>query len=376
MKAPATIKFLCVDDERPDQLEPLLDRLRANAIDVELAFPAPFDEQVDAICQTKMNGVILDLRLDNVANAVTGDRVRYRALALAQELRTRMTEGLLRPFPIILWSVEHKFQQSYNRDATGHDLFDLVVSKPTIAKSVEVVAPKLIALSMDYAKLERGRQPFRTWVARVFGLSSAELQMLDSRVLDDMPDSGPTHDRARFVVQELLERPGVLVAEDIVAARLGVDRQGRAFASVLNSFDTARYKGVFASGWTRWWWPIVEAEWRRLTGTERLRSLSAADRVNLLRKAVRSRSLRPAGPLKSKADRFWYVCAALGVPIDPVDAVLTVQQQRRAWQDQEYVSIEAAVSRQADALGYRIDPMEQPRLESFIKARQHDEQTS
>ncbi len=126
-----TYRFICIDDGKPREIEPLLKTLQDRSkgkITIERKRPAPFEDLVVTIRQADPDGLILDLRLDEEADP-EGHRARYRGTTLAQDLRTRMSEGDIRSIPIALWSIDWKLKNSFLRDDTVQDLFDQVYDK-------------------------------------------------------------------------------------------------------------------------------------------------------------------------------------------------------------------------------------------------------
>ncbi len=357
--------YLCVDDESGDRLEPILEPLRRSGVDVRLFHPEPFDKEVARILSSDADGLLLDLRLDDVPDR-TGARVRYHALSLAQELRTRMTEGDLRPLPIVLWSVERKFRRSYSNDSTAHDLFDLVVSKTRVAEQRRPIASKLMALAADYPKLHSPKPKAAAFWGRVLSLDTTARDLLDPRIGAELRPQAPAHEYARYVIRELLERPGPLIDEALLAARLGVSLESSDWDASKEKLDSARYAGVFSAGWLRWWWPAVERSLRRIAPEMPFRALPASDRVDILRRFWGLDSIEPIKALtRSTGTRYWHVCEVTGVPLDPQDAVAIEGGDRKPWQDALYVSIDAALSRRAAARGIRIHPLEAARLEAM-----------
>lgn len=360
-------KYLCIDDERGDSLEAILDRLRRDRLTIELYGPAPFDEEVTLIAESDADGLLLDLRLDDVPRP-DGARVKYRAVALAQELRTRMTEGDVRPLPIVLWSVERKFRRSFSSDRTAHDLFDLVISKTEVSKNPVPVVGKLVALADDYPLIREFLRRTTTFWRRALGLVSQQKDLLDPRIGIEMLVGAPTHDYAQYIVRELLDSAGPLADEPLIAARLGVSVASSGWPAVRKWIRPASYRGVFSSGWPRWWWPQIEAMLRELSPSTPFRTLTAEERVGILRTALKVRKLEvPGVPVGNTGTRYWYVCAATQVPIDPVDAVLVESGDRKPWQDRVYVSLHAALSRRASAKGLRVHPLEQSRIDELTR---------
>lgn len=357
--------YLCIDDEAGDRLEPIMEPLRRNGVDVRLRRPVPFDKEVTTILSSNAAGLLLDLRLDDLPDR-KGTRVKYHALSLAQELRTRMTEGDLRPLPIVLWSVERKFRKSYSNDTTAHDLFDLVISKSQVAEAPRPIARQLLALAADYPLLYTARAKTVAFWGRILGLSTIARGQLDPRIGSGLGSRAPAHEYARYVIRELLERPGPLVDEALLAARLGVSLSSVDWGATKKHLDSAKYAGVFSSGWLRWWWPAVEQILRQTSPEAPFRGLPAVDRVGILKAQWDIDHIEPPEVVPaSTGTRYWHVCRVTNKPLDPVDAVAIESGDRKPWQDTMYVSIDSALSRRAGAKGLRIHPLEEARLEAM-----------
>jgi len=284
------ISYLCIDDEEPAPLNALLDRLRRQSGNLEILLERPlaFDSEVDRIERSPVDGIILDLRLDEVPLA-SGDRIGYRAGSLAQELRTRMTEGRLRPFPIVLWSIDSKLRESYWNDETTHDLFDKIYYKSQVVKSANLVAVELEALAKGFQEIGALVQAKKSLVS-ILGLSNAEAASLDPRIGEPMRESRrtPVHEYSRYIKKELIDNPGPLVSDELLAARLGISREDSEdwlpLCKLLAEFSA--YKGPFCQAWKRWWWFRIESWWD-----------SFSNRPDHFAKPLRQRELIACGDL-------------------------------------------------------------------------------
>ena len=58
--------------------------------------------------------LILDLKLDDLPNG-NDKRAEFRGTSLAQEIRTRQKEGVLKSFPIVLFSANDKTEQALEK---------------------------------------------------------------------------------------------------------------------------------------------------------------------------------------------------------------------------------------------------------------------
>lgn len=357
--------YLCVDDESGDRLEPLLERLRRRGVDIRLVAPDPFDKEVAAIRSSDAAGLLLDLRLDDMPGG--RERVQYHALSLAQELRTRMTEGDLRSIPIALWSIERKFKKSYSNDTTAHDLFDLVISKTQVSEDPRPIARKLLSLATDYPLLNTAKSKTALFWGRILGLDASAREQLDPRIGAELRPHAPAHEYARYVIRELLSRPGPLVDESLLSVRTGISRTSLEWGAAKQLLEPAKYQGVFSSGWVRWWWPIVERDLRQLAPETPFRAISAKERVNILKNRWGLNGIDAITATAEHGSRFWHVCAVTDMPLDPVDAVIVESGERKPWQEALFVSIDAALSRRAAAKGIRVHPLEEARLEAMTR---------
>lgn len=363
-------KYVCLDDEA-STVKPFIQLLeKANpALKIEIRPPLQFDEEIRRMGDTAINGLLIDLRLDRTVNE-EGNRVNYRALSLAQELRTRMTEKEIKSFPIILWSIDDYFKQSYDMDDTSHDLFDRQYYKAKITENKAAIAAEMLSLSIGYNKISSFKsKTVNSIYSRIIDLENA-FEILDDRIPGDTAEnrSYPAHVFARSVLQNLVFGSGPLVDEHVLAARLGVDIAKSADWQKLTSkfASEASYTGVFSEAWPRWWMHKISAAWAEIEPNLSLQRLEAKERVEILKKALKLPKLTPAKPLSKEYDqRFWHVCKLLKAPIAPTDAV-QLSVDRSAWQDGVYASMKAVLERQHKSKGFEIHAFERARIDDLV----------
>lgn len=256
--------YLYIDDEDANAVEPYADEVMDHTAElrIEVATPQSFDAQLQDFNDRMPDGILLDLRLDRETD------VSYRATALAQEFRTRATEkasAVTEWFgdrPIVLWSTDEKLRNSFTPDKTGHDLFDLRCVKDDIVNDenkAALIGRQMKSLAISYHTLSQilVRNSTLPVLWHALGFSSLdETYFLDPRieaVFERRDTVLPAHEYARFIVSHLLEHPGPLIDEKLLAARLGLDLEKSAdFARLLSYLKPiAAYNGVFAEGWPR-----------------------------------------------------------------------------------------------------------------------------
>lgn len=309
--------------------------------------------------QGNLDGLLLDWQLQREEEA--GD---YSSASLAQHLRVLATEGSLTDLPIVLCSAQDDFARKYKQDLTTHDLFDMVYSKTDLSE--DHTQAEFIALANGYRLLNASNKTPHG----ILGITQNEYENLDIRFQAEFKrlfDVGsPAHQIAQFLLREVLEHQGILIDEDVLAARLGVDKSSPAWESLKEKLKTTRYKGVFGEAWVRWWWFGVENWWREIAPNTRLQMMSAEARIQSM--ASLGLELRPATKTThATSDEFWAVCDVSKKPIDIMDGFILNKQNNHTWQEREYVSNETALSLTDLSV---VDVLEQKRLQDFRRSLQ------
>lgn len=316
-----------------------------------------------------LDGLILDLRLDDFPNE-EGVRADFRGTSLAQEIRTRQKEGEFKSFPIILFSGNEKLEKSL--ESSGQDLFDICIDKGKVdGKTFDILSPRLIAIADGYKLLSKTKA-----VADILGIDT---NIIDERFVSELLElsDNPVHVVARFLINELIEKQGLLINEQILAARLGIDiAKSSDWSKILESIFPAKYKGVFGTGWHRWWGVLVEDWWKSVINADTyLRSTPAKARVELIKTKLGYTNLQASEKIaKSDSEEYWTICRGHNQPLDPVDGLMIDGQENLyPWQDAEYVSIDAALRRKNHDAWKKVAKLEEERLadleQQFKKSR-------
>lgn len=366
------INYLYIDDDSSDRANGTVQGLKKGGhIEVFLSQPkSTWEQQIHFIenkqKEDKLDGLIIDLRLDDYANVNDGARANYRGTSLAQEIRTRQKEGGIKEFPIILFSGNDKVTQSLEN--SGKDLFDICIEKDSIINDSiyeKQFVPKLYALADGYKIIKDS-------VGDISKILSVDIDVIDERFISELNNltTNPPHVLARFLLDELLLKQGLLVDEFTLAARLGVDIEQSAedWKKVLKSLENAFYRGIFWQGWMRWWMPIIEKWWVEVIHAEKyLRSTPASERVELVKKELKLSNICPAEKIeKSSSNEFWTVCKGYNKPLDPIDGlIIDGQENLYPWQDLDYVSIDAALRKKNVNAWKKVAKLEEERLKEL-----------
>lgn len=251
--------------------------------------------------------VALDFRLDENPGMIEPKK-SYNGSGLAQLLRDKATVAPEHDFPVVLISAEDKLERFYRPDSTSHDLFDRIYKKDDVAQNADSVQAELISLCKGYVMI---KAVWRGARLSVFGLAGKELESIATQELRAaLLSAGAPHIAARTILKGLIDRPGILLSDNELAARLGVATLEPLEATLTG--QQIQYNGVFSEGWRRWWahrfdeWAIelFGARPTTLTGTVRANAINAKLGIDV----------KPATSTwnKSSDERFAFACAVCG----------------------------------------------------------------
>jgi hypothetical protein len=364
--------YIYIDDTTSLQAEGTIKGLQKKGIlSIKHELPiGEWDQQIEFILEGLGNadGLILDQRLDQGASA-SGNPSKYRGTSLAQEIRVLTKEGKLKDIPIILLSAEANITGSF--DNTGIDLFDKVISKERIPHVFPIVRNQLVALVEGYEilnTLDRGQKSKSC--ADILAIGGDELSQIDPRFISKLESMlmSPSHLISNFIIKEVLEKSGFLIDEKLLAARLGIDlHKSPDWPAVVDGLKSALYKGVFCTGWNRWWMSSIEDNLKSMGLGDDLRTMAGPDRVEFLRNVLGINNLVASTPLKyAKSVMFWNIDRGTEAPIDVTDGLLIQNQDDLyPWQDRQYVSFLAALQRINSDQWRDVSALEKPKLEKL-----------
>lgn len=306
----------------------------------------------------KADGIILDWRLYE-GNQPSG--ITYSAESLAQHIRFLVNDKQIkRDVPVVLCSANPDFTSSYERDGTGHDLFLKVYSKDDFSGDSENVVRELNALSEAFQQIQNSK--LSDWFQ-----TPADVN-IDSRLkneLGDLIDKKIPHNIVKFILCEIILIPGILIEEDTLAARLGIDKSESSDWTVLReNILTPRfvYKGILSKGWSRYWADGLINWWKTTINEKHPQYYSADERVEMLKNKTKLSNLVAAKKLPfCLSNDFWAICEATRQPIDPSDGLRIQSNTLRAWQEERYLSLSSILDRKSK--GIKLNPIEKDRLE-------------
>lgn len=359
-------KYLYIDDDNHENAVEKIDGFLSENLKIDtVQHSNSWEEQLKYIQNHSddIDGLILDLKLDDCLNE-NKKRATFRGSTLAQEIRSRQKENLIKQMPIILFSANDKVKSSLEK--AGIDIFDLFIDKGSVnVTTFNIYSKQLEALSESYKLIDQSKDIILNSILEI------DIEELDIRFIETLNSllQNPLHIILGFILNQLILKPGLLVNEDLLAARLGVDKyRSKDWNSLIEIISqTCKYNGVLSKGWERWWMCLVEKWWYENISTQHLRTVSAQDRVKLICDVTNLKDLVAAEKIEyAKSDEFWCVCKGLNKPLDPLDGLLIANQDHLyIWQDQEYVSVYAALMRINRGEWQNIAAVEQGKFETL-----------
>lgn len=336
------MKYLYIDDDPNSQTK--VNGFTRDVLEIIAMCPkSSWEKQLKFLSLTEFDGLILDLKLDDIP-VDEEHRAQFRGTALAQEIRTRQKERSMRCFPIVLFSANDNLQESL--DSLGKDLFDICINKTNIINvdDFAVYSKILLALAEGYNILNQ-----TTDINTILGISSDYINPLVCETYEHIKNHESIPALAQFVINQIIEHQGVLIDEQMLAARLGIDIEKSAadWTALLHELSFAQYKGVFYNGWPRWWMSSIEQWWNEhISQSDYLRSTPASKRVTLLSSQLGLHLIPATKTPMSYSEKFWTVCRGSNRPLDPNDGFLIINQDNLyPWQDKGFVSVDTALNK-------------------------------
>jgi hypothetical protein len=362
-------KILYIDDEDEQRSQTFADGLSGlKLINITVEKPTSFEKLINELVgkQDFFDALILDLKLDGNQQ---GDRVAsYTAPSLAAGIRSKCftDDGFGKEFPIFLLSSSENLKKYYDPDSSSHDLFDFTINKTSIGGSEGKHERRIVSIIDAYQVISKEKTDF----ANILGVPSIDHvddRIFTSRFLEGEGTS--ISEISQFIFNEILMKSGVLINQDILAARLGINyNESEDWKSILEMIDDAKYSGVFGSSFERWWAVDIMKWWNLNFGNIPLIRLDASERVKLISEKFNLKHILAAAKIdKTTSTKFWTICEAYELPLDTKDGFLIDGNQIYPWQDKRYLSLESILERDAKDNGFRIHPIENQRFEDLKK---------
>lgn len=307
------------------------------------------------------SGIIFDMRL----NGGGPNRLSCSASTIAQNLRSMCVEDHFPSKPFVLCSTDAELRKAISNDTTSRDLYDYVFSKDMDCDT-EIIAKNLYCLAEAYKVLtEKTFEP-----NGILGRDTGDLE----RSVVEYLERYQTNPNAivHFIINDLFRYPGLLINEDVLAARFGIDKEksGDAFGKLSDLlFDQYGYKGILTN-YQRFFWNIDVIQWfEKKSENLCLQLTEAAKRVEIVHSATKIEGIVVASPIEyNESTLFWTICEAYKKPIDPIEAYTIVEDSPlKPWQEPRFISFSALSQHEHDEL-YKLSASEKKRYEARVEA--------
>ncbi len=351
-------------DDTPSAASSVKDNLElTNRLIIDVKREEPWKDIISYLVdnQTDYNGIILDWRLDSEPDSDAD----FSTEALAQQCRRLVSQNLntkkfTKDFPMILCSSQPDFASLHEKDTTSTDLFDVICTK----NELEDKGSFLIALVEAYTKLNLEDRN----ACDILGLTSSKAALISQeliRKLDSIKNQNP-HEIISFLQKEVLDKKGALINEDILSARLGVNKNSEGWSNLLEKISDAKYIGLL-SCIDRWWGTLIDEWWEVNFEADNLKYLAASERILFL-EAKYTELVGKLNKLElcegSMNEEFWTVCYGSGAALSELDGFAIDQHLHYSWQEREYVCLNTAknednIDKWKALISYENDRLEQ-----------------
>ncbi len=343
-------RWLFVDDQ-PDAAASFADALSTPATELEVRPIGPKDFREECLGGiTVPDGVLMDVELSNEAGE------RGSGPGIAQDIRVKQRTGELAEFPVVRFARRAVIATNIGGDTSSSDLFDLKIQKEEVTPgNANAVVSQLLGALALYAAFKNVDAIASAELSTLVGLPDDLLRRwTPSTFLERLSAEREVavHCAVLVYVRTFLNRPGLLIDEDLLSFRLGIDRRSGGWDSLKEEFAEESYKGVGHDHFNRWWARGLEDWWyARFGAANSLNSLTIQQRHAFL--AAQFGDLSPLTmPDGSPGERPWRLCELSLerippeiVPVDPAEgARLVPRGDFPPWVDPAYASARRALA--------------------------------
>ena len=325
------IKFLYIDDE-PQKAKGIIKPIEDSELIFEVESPQTWNDQKSYLIESKKldeyDGLLLDLKLQFTDNQ--NNDIKYKGGDLAQSIRTDVKSEKIKDLPIFLCSTDALMMSILDR--TSYDLFDKKYDKDIFSNN-ENTKTEFIAFAKAYHILNNKRD-FESITGRKFEDEFIPLQI-------ELLKCKTAHEVVYLIHNYVIICNGLLLDEDVLAIRLGINHKESSDWNRLKNevLDIFKYNGVLNGCYERWWQTELLKWWKDTFGTS-LKVMSASDKVKVLTEKFGLQNVTALTlPEHHRFDTFWYKCRLSENPLEPSDALRTIEMPRYVWQEPSYISL-------------------------------------
>lgn len=327
-----TIKFLYIDDEENDTVEGIKVNLKLDGLEIFHERALSWDEQIKRIKHLindiGYDGLLLDLKLEF---PIENQKLNYYASSLAQEVRSLVKRSEIKDVPIFICSTNDNLKKLH--DATADDLFDEAFDKTLLNSSY---AKYFVSHVFAYSKIKDD--------SNIFKLLSPNKSK--NELLVDLNqfylNKETVHEKAKFLLREVIEPTGILIKESLLAIRLGIDVQKSpiGWENLKDHFKEWEYDGIYKDLNKRWWLSDIYQWWyENINSNQPFSLLTSNERIEMISKKLGIDNLKAIKkPQHHNNENYLYECISSRIPIAEGDG-LSCLPKPYPWQERDYISV-------------------------------------
>ena len=353
-------RYYYIDDE-VDTIKSIADGINeCNKVHVDVFPLARFKEFDKLIEQLKsewnnIDGLILDLKLDGGGD----DSTKFTATSLAQWISSYVVADYKAAKPVILLSNDLQCA-NYKADVTSHDLFDMVLERNG-GLDWSHFAEILAVLAEDYDKLNKDEEKKLSDLLQNDSIDTTSTYFapfLDAATFN-------VSQFAAFVLNDLFIHPGLLISEDLLAARFGVDmeKSGNAWKEFKTKYlGVAKYRGVFGRIKECYWSKKTQEVFAQITNGKSAASMTTIQRVATLKAhSEDAKGLEAYEPADKDLSTYcWAIDEVTKKPLDSANGYMIQEEGGlKSWQEPRFLSFDTIESGNKGDI--RLVPSEQER---------------
>jgi len=268
----------------------------------------------------------------------------FNAPPFAQYYRSQVLEEEGLCVPIVLLSNDKNIN-NYYKDFTSHDLFDFSINKTKFRLESQKYCDLMKSLIEGYSCIKNIQMQNRD-LEELLQVPELVKYELDPRIFEQLSSKKNSTDifmASTFILNQIVKPIGVLIGEDVLAARLGVCISSDDWVGVLSCFKDFFYTGIHSMPYNRWWSDGLDLWWEKeFSDSPSLKRLNSKERCDLIKAKLNLKCLKYSADI---ADSYpWTICKNTTQALDPVDGYEAKSDSNMSpWLDPEYLSYEAVL---------------------------------
>ncbi|MGF1903556.1 hypothetical protein [Aliivibrio salmonicida] len=328
-------KVVYIEDQ---DAESVIHDLSQCGLEVVHCHPNTFKETITKVDSHKPDLILMDFRLMQGGGEVN-------APAIAQYYRSLSIDTPSLCLPVVLLSNDTKIHGFYD-DFTSHDLFDFFIIKENLSENKEKYS-LLMKEHIESYKFISSLQAKEEDLAELLKIPEKLELDIDPRIKETLRNKkykSNVYMASKFIFNNVVKSIGVLIGEDVLSARLGINKTSESWNDLCSQLEGCEYTGIYSSSYRRWWADGVEVWWNETIEEENhLRRFNSKEKLNVICNKFPELKLKKVeGDLKTKTDNFWTICQYSQLPVDPSEAFeIQADLTLMPWLDTQYYSYES-----------------------------------